>query len=284
MFDHFTDRARKVMSLARMEALRSDRDYIGTEHILLGLVLEGSGVAANVLENMCADLKRVKSEVEKVVVPDTGQSKPEQLHFTPCAKTVLVKSQEAARELGHKYVGTEHLLLGLLATEEGLAAQTLLNLGLTLEEVRKKVVNFLGTKRGSPNPIGSRSIPPILHYPESVKDGSSRKRPWFKVHLGTAVVLMLVAGALVWANMRPQRELVVEGLPDLPLYSISRGWPTTCHLGGINPDNPNKEPRGFQHSRLLLNALVALAILTAVAVGCEYLLCRREKAVKRGSQ
>ncbi len=146
MFDRFTDRARKVMSFARQEAERFNHDYIGTEHILLGLVKEGSGVAANVLENLEVDLEKVRLEVEKLVKPAPDVVTIGQLPFTPRAKKVLEFAIDEARALDHNYVGTEHLLLGLLREQEGLAAQVLMNLGLKLEDVRSEVMEFLGAE------------------------------------------------------------------------------------------------------------------------------------------
>ena len=146
MFDRFTDRARKVMSFARQEAERFNHDYIGTEHVLLGLVKEGSGVAANVLENLDVDLEKVRLEVEKLVKPAPDVVTMGQLPFTPRAKKVLEFAIDEARALDHNYVGTEHLLLGLLREQEGLAAQVLVNLGLKLEDVRNEVMEFLGAE------------------------------------------------------------------------------------------------------------------------------------------
>ncbi|HMP80317.1 MAG TPA: Clp protease N-terminal domain-containing protein, partial [Pirellulaceae bacterium] len=144
MYERFTDRARKVMQLANQEAQRFNHEYIGTEHMLLGLVKEGTGVAANVLKNLDVDLRKIRLEVEKLV-----QSGPEMITMgrlpqTPRAKKVIEYSMEEARNLNHNFVGTEHLLLGLLREHEGVAAQVLMNLGLKLEEVREEVLNLLG--------------------------------------------------------------------------------------------------------------------------------------------
>ena len=144
MFDRFTDRAKKVMNLARQEAQRFNHEYLGTEHILLGLVQEGSGVAANVLKNMGIDLTKIRSEVEKIVKTGPSMVTMGQLPFTPRAKKVLELSMEEAGNLGHNYIGTEHLLLGLIKENEGIAAQVLMNLGVKLEDVREEVLDFLG--------------------------------------------------------------------------------------------------------------------------------------------
>jgi len=144
MFERFTDRARKVMALANQEAQRFNHEYIGTEHILLGLVKEGSGVGANVLKNLDVDLRKVRLEVEKLVKSGPDMVTMGKLPQTPRAKKVIEYAIEEARSLNHNYVGTEHLLLGLLREQDGVAAQVLMNLGLKLEDVREEVLNLLG--------------------------------------------------------------------------------------------------------------------------------------------
>ncbi len=149
MFDRFTDRAKKVMSYARQEAQRLNHEYIGTEHILLGLIQEGSGVAANVLKNMSVDLEKIRQEVEKIVKTGPSTVTMGQLPFTPRAKKVLELSMEEASALSHNYIGTEHLLLGLIRESEGIAAQVLMNLSIKLEDVREEVLEFLGASEHS---------------------------------------------------------------------------------------------------------------------------------------
>ena len=152
MFERFTDRARKVMALANQEAQRLNHEYIGTEHILLGLVKEGSGVGANVLKNLDVDLRKVRIEVEKLVKSGPDMVTMGKLPQTPRAKKVIEYAIEEARNLNHNYVGTEHLLLGLLREHDGVAAQVLMNLGLKLEEVREEVLNLLGAGVESEEP------------------------------------------------------------------------------------------------------------------------------------
>jgi ATP-dependent Clp protease ATP-binding subunit ClpC len=132
------------MQLANQEAQRFNHEYIGTEHILLGLIKEGSGVAANVLKNLEVDLRKIRLEVEKLVQSGPDMVTMGKLPQTPRAKKVIEYSMEEARNLGHNYVGTEHILLGLLREQEGVAAQVLMNLGLKLEEVREEVLSLLG--------------------------------------------------------------------------------------------------------------------------------------------
>ena len=149
MYERFTDRARKVMQLANQEAQRFNHEYIGTEHMLLGLVKEGTGVAANVLKNLNIDLRKVRLEVEKHV-----QSGPEMITMgklpqTPKAKRVIEFSMEEARHLNCDYVGTEHMLLGLIREVGGVASQVIIELGMKLDEVRQEVLNLIsGSESG----------------------------------------------------------------------------------------------------------------------------------------
>jgi ATP-dependent Clp protease ATP-binding subunit ClpC len=137
------------MGLANQEAMRFNHESIGTEHILLGLIKEGSGVAANVLRNLGVDLKRIRMEIEKLVPSGHEMVAVGRLPFTPRAKKVIELAFEEARALGHNYVGTEHLLLGLLRESEGVAARVLVEQGLKLEEVREEVLRLLGHEFGS---------------------------------------------------------------------------------------------------------------------------------------
>jgi ATP-dependent Clp protease ATP-binding subunit ClpC len=147
-YDRFTDQARKVMQHANSEAQRFNHEYIGTEHILLGLVRVGVGVAANVLKNLEISLPVVRLEIEKMVQPGPEAAAPTgKLPKTPRAAKVTEYAIEEARNLNHNYVGTEHLLLGLLHDEETVAAQVLLNLGLKLNTVRTSVLELLGNLR-----------------------------------------------------------------------------------------------------------------------------------------
>ncbi len=144
MFERFTDRARKVMALANQEAQRLNHEYIGTGHILLGLVKEGSGVGATVLKNLDVDIKKLRLEVNKLVKSSPDMVKMGKLPQTQRAKKVIDYAIEEARSLNHNYVGTEHILLGLLRENKSTAAQVFTNLGLKLEDVRQEVLNLLG--------------------------------------------------------------------------------------------------------------------------------------------
>jgi ATP-dependent Clp protease ATP-binding subunit ClpC len=162
MFERFTDRARKVMALANQEAQRFNHEYIGTEHILLGLVKEGSGVGATVLKNLDVDIKKLRLEVEKLVKSGPDMVTMGKLPQTPRAKKVIEYAIEEARSLNHNYVGTEHILLGLLRESEGIAAQVLMNLGLKLEDVRQEVLNLLGAGvDNGPAALGMKMSPTV---------------------------------------------------------------------------------------------------------------------------
>jgi ATP-dependent Clp protease ATP-binding subunit ClpC len=144
MHDRFTERVRKVMYLAREEAGRLQHDYIGTEHLLLGIVREGEGIAATVLNNLGLDLDQIRQAVESMVSGSGGTLTIGEIPFTPRAKRVLELAVEEARLLGHNYVGTEHLLLGLIREGEGVAARVLMDLGADKKRVRDETLKLLG--------------------------------------------------------------------------------------------------------------------------------------------
>jgi len=150
MFNRFTERARKVVLLAKEEAKRFNHDYIGTEHILLGLIREGEGVAAAVLQKLGLSPEKIRLEVEKLVQPGPATIVSGDIPFTPKAKKVIELAMEEARSLGHNYIGTEHLLLGLIREGEGVASQVLMNLGLDLNRVRNEVITLLGSSTPTP--------------------------------------------------------------------------------------------------------------------------------------
>ena len=144
---NFTERVRKVLAMAREEAARLHHEYVGTEHILLGLIREGEGVAAAVLQNLSVDLDDIQQKIEETVkkgkaATATGPDLP----YTSRAKKVLELAMSEARELNHSYVGTEHLLLGLLREEKGIAAQVLTDAGVNLDAARAETLRLLGTE------------------------------------------------------------------------------------------------------------------------------------------
>jgi ATP-dependent Clp protease ATP-binding subunit ClpA len=147
MFERFTDRARRVVVLAQEEARMLNHNYLGTEHLLLGLVHEGQGIAARALESLGIGLEAVRQQVEEII--GQGQQAPSgHIPFTPRAKKVLELASREAKQLGHDYIGTEHILLGLIREGEGVAAQVLVRLGADLNRARQQVIQLLHGHRG----------------------------------------------------------------------------------------------------------------------------------------
>src|SRR6059058_2284763 len=157
MFERFTDRARRVVVLAQEEARMLNHNYIGTEHILLGLIHEGEGVAAKALESLGISLEAVRQQVEEII--GQGQAAPTgHIPFTPRAKKVLELSLREALQLGHNYIGTEHILLGLIREGEGVAAQVLQKLGADLKRARDTVISLVSAS-GSAEGLQSSGRP-----------------------------------------------------------------------------------------------------------------------------
>ena len=156
MFERFTDRARRVVVLAQDEARMLKHNYIGTEHILLGLLHEGEGVAAKALESLGVSLDAVRAQVEEII--GQGQQAPSgHIPFTPRAKKVLELSLRESLQLGHNYIGTEHILLGLIREGDGVAAQVLVKLGADLNRVRQQVIVLLHGYQGKEQRLASQA-------------------------------------------------------------------------------------------------------------------------------
>jgi ATP-dependent Clp protease ATP-binding subunit ClpA len=172
MFERFTDRARRVVVLAQEEARLLNHNYVGTEHLLLGLIHEGEGVAAMVLESLGISLEAVRAQVEEII--GQGQSAPTgHIPFTPRAKKVLELSLREATQLGHNYIGTEHILLGLIREGEGVAAQVLVKLGADLSRVRQQVIQVLSSYVGGKAPAeqaGARTRLVRMTVPEELRE------------------------------------------------------------------------------------------------------------------
>src|ERR687892_680216 len=157
---NFTERVRKVLAMAREEASRLHHEYVGTEHILLGLIREGEGVAATVLQNLNVELEEIQQKIEETVKKGkAGQASGPDLPYTSRAKKVLELAMTEARELNHSYVGTEHLLLGLLREEKGIAAQVLTDAGVNLEQSRAETLRLLGSDMPQASAGGGSSQP-----------------------------------------------------------------------------------------------------------------------------
>ncbi len=207
MFEKFSDRARKVMALANHQAQRLNHEYIGTEHILLGLVQEGSGVGAAALKRLGVDIKKLRAEVEKLVMSGPNMVTRGKLPQTPRAKKVIEFAIEEARSMNHRYIGTEHVLLGLLRENEGIAAQVLMNLGLELETVRREVLNMLGAgAEGKPKQV--TDVPSFSSGLKRIMALAHREAVWRKhEHIETEHVL--------WALIQAGDAAAQEMLDDL---------------------------------------------------------------------
>ena len=172
---NFTERVRKVLAMAREEAARLHHEYVGTEHILLGLIREGEGVAAAVLNNLSVDLEDIQQKIEDTVKKGkAAQASGPDLPYTSRAKKVLELAMGEARELNHSYVGTEHLLLGLLREEKGIAAQVLTEAGVNLEAARAETLRLLGTEMPQGGAPGATGTPPA---PAAAKGEKKSKTP-----------------------------------------------------------------------------------------------------------
>lgn len=193
MYERFTDKSRKVMLLANQEALALNHEYVGTEHILLGLVKEGSGVAGLVLRGI--SLGKIRSEVDKIIQAGPDLITMGKLPHTPRTKKVIEFAMEEACNLNHNYVGTEHILLGLLREQEGVAAQVLMGLGLELEDVREKILDLTSNHNyklyeGSLEPALKENDSKIESFIETIKnfEKSNSKMKKYIIKLSAKVV------------------------------------------------------------------------------------------------
>ena len=173
MFERFTDWARQVIVLAQEEARMLDHNYVGTEHILLGLIRQGEGVAAKALESLGISLDVIRQEVEEII--GQGQETPSgHIPFTPRAKKVLELSLRESRQFGHDYIATEHILLGLVREGGGVAAQVLVKLGADLNRVRQQVTQLLAA--------AGRPLPDLAERVEQLTDEVERLRALLRQH------------------------------------------------------------------------------------------------------
>ncbi len=213
MSNRFTERAQRVVLLSQEEAKRLNHDYVGTEHVLLGLIALGEGVAAQVLVAFGADLRKVRAAVERITGTGDNVMLLGEIPFTPRAKKVLEFAVEEAAHMGCQYVGTEHLLLGLFREDEGVAARVLTEMGLELKDARIEVENMLGLAKSAPavptDPNVNR-VPPASDEPTIVRL--------------TSLVLILLRNRMTYNDL----ELAVEGArseygnKQAPLYIACR--------------------------------------------------------------
>jgi Clp amino terminal domain, pathogenicity island component len=239
MFERFTDRARRVVVLAQEEARLLNHNYIGTEHILLGLIHEGEGVAARALESLGISLEAVRAQVKEII--GRGEEAPGgHIPFTPRAKKVLELSLREALQLGHNYIGTEHILLGLIREGEGVAAQVLVKLGAGLDRVRQQVVQLLsGYAGGVPpeQPAARSSRPPVApvaagpgFYAEREPPELVRVVPLARevdAESGLRVVLISLE---IWSGWFDLRYALLPRM-DAPPQEIDLDWRVADDLG-----------------------------------------------------
>ena len=240
MFERFTDRARRVVVLAQEEARLLNHNYIGTEHILLGLIQEGDGVAARALQSLGISLDAVRARVEDIIGRGDEQS-PSHIPFTPRAKKVLELSLREALQLGHNYIGTEHILLGLIREGEGVAAQVLVELGGDLERVRQEVKRILGTAGPVPGEQAGRSGQPPMAmvaggpgaYQELAPAELVRVVPLAREvarHRGYRLVLVALEIWSGWIDLR--YALLPEDPPTAPpMPEVDLDWRVTDAAG-----------------------------------------------------
>jgi diadenosine tetraphosphate (Ap4A) HIT family hydrolase len=172
-FDRFNDRAKRVLALAQDEAIRFNHNYIGVEHLLLGLIREGEGVAAKVMDSLGVELAKVRTSLESVVGRGESQTAPTEITLTPRTKRVIELAIDEAKQLGHSHVGTEHLLLGIVRDGGSVAVGMLESLGVSLERVRHQVIHTLGQQ--APVGIRTRRDPRFSKY----YDAAGKKRDWY---------------------------------------------------------------------------------------------------------
>jgi ATP-dependent Clp protease ATP-binding subunit ClpA len=171
-FDRFNDRAKRVLALAQDEAVRFNHNYIGVEHLLLGLIREGEGVAARALDSLGVDLKKVRTSVEFIIGRGDSTTSPSEITLVPRTKKVIELAIDEARKLGHSHVGTEHLLLGLVREGEGIASGVLESLGIPLQKVRHQVIATLGQQHGA-----AEATRPMATVAETMNWGGSPASP-----------------------------------------------------------------------------------------------------------
>ena len=221
---NFTDHVRRVLQLAREEAARLHNEHVGTEHILLGLIREGEGVGAAVLINLNVDLEEISRRIEETVKPGkAGAAAGPDLPYTSRAKKVLEFAMSEARELNDKYVGTEHLLLGVLREEKGIGAQVLREAGVTVEAARSEVLRALGTQRSEASSATPPATPPVPYTPAA---------------RGSLQLALQEARDLKAASLGPELLLlgVLRVIQTAPAGSASATLATLLNAAGLTPE------------------------------------------------
>jgi len=246
MYERFTERVRKVMQLANREAQRFNHEYIDTEHILLGVVKEGSGIAATVLGNLGVDLRKIRLEVEKQLESSPEMVTMGKLPQTPRAKRVIEYSMEEARNLNHAHVGTEHILLGLLREQEGKAAQVLMNLGLEIEAVQKEVLNVIGHQSDAEHKAAQAretTTKPNLET-DTMTDAKVNFEVLFELSCPAAITVEAVKQAIKATLL----QSFVEQDPDraAEILAVLDFEPSTAHQAISSSDPTTQDELGFE--------------------------------------
>ena len=232
MFERFTDRARRVVVLAQEEARMLNHNYIGTEHILLGLIHEGEGVAAKALESLGISLEAVREQVQEII--GQGQQAPTgHIPFTPRAKKVLELSLREALQLGHNYIGTEHILLGLIREGEGVAAQVLVKLGADLNRVRQQVIQLLSGYQGkegsarAPASAARPRAPPPARWCSTSSGATSPRPPARASSTRSSGARRRSSGSCRCCPAAPRTTRSSSASPASARPPSSRAWPRT---------------------------------------------------------
>ena len=238
MFERFTDRGRRVVVLAQEEARLLNHNYIGTEHILLGLIHEGEGVAAKALTQLGVSLEAVRAQVTEII--GQGADAPTgHIPFTPRSKKVLELSLREALELGHNYIGTEHILLGLLREGQGVGAQVLVKLGAGRDQVRQAVVQLLAGYAGGrpPEQAAAASRPPVApvaggpgFYAEREPPELVRVVPLAREVTGESGLRVVLISLEIWSGWFDLRYALLPRMPAPPL-EVTLDWRIADDLG-----------------------------------------------------
>ncbi|MGH2472930.1 MAG: Clp protease N-terminal domain-containing protein [Candidatus Limnocylindria bacterium] len=265
-FDRFNDRAKRVLALAQDEAIRFNHNYIGVEHLLLGLVREGEGVAARVLDSLGVDLSKARSSVEFMIGRGDSTTSPSEITLSPRTKKVIELAIDEARKLGHGWVGTEHLLLGLAREGESVATHVLQSLGVGFDRVRHEVIATLGQQQSSGPTRPLATVAESMHWgghpasPLDRLDASSRRalaRAYWEAGRANEeeimphhLLLALVADKEVWIR----RVLAEVGIDPADL---------AARIDAAAPARPTPRLRAITESPALLDVITRAASLAA---------------------
>jgi ATP-dependent Clp protease ATP-binding subunit ClpA len=265
-FDRFNDRAKRVLALAQDEAIRFDHNYIGVEHLLLGLVREGEGVAARVLNSVGVDLSKARTSVEFIIGRGDSTISPSEITLSPRTKKVIELAIDEARKLGHGHVGTEHLLLGIVREGESIGAGVLESLGVSMEQVRHQVIATLGQQHGS------NAAQPVATVAGSIDWGGSPDTPMDRLD---AASRRAVARAY-WEAGRANEEVVMPHHLLLALVSTEEVWvrrvlsevgidpaALAARIDAAAPARPAPRLRPITEGQALLDVIARAASLAA---------------------